>query len=91
MAKIYYVSITGNDANIGQTTAFPWKTKTKVNSVAFKAGDQILFKRGDTFFGTITMNQSGIAGIPIKYGAYGTGENPTITGFKTVSAWTNLG
>jgi parallel beta-helix repeat protein len=91
MATIYYVSSTGNDANSGLTTALPWKTLIKVNSRIFFAGDQILFNKGDTFHGSITVNGSGTSVNPITFGAYGTGANPIITGFTDVTAWTNLG
>jgi parallel beta-helix repeat protein len=63
----------------------------KVNASTFKAGDQILFQKGDTFYGTITVKNSGSSGNPITFGAYGTGADPIITGFTNVTAWTNLG
>jgi hypothetical protein len=91
MATTYYVSNSGNDANTGLTTSLAWKSISKVNSTTFKAGDQILFQKGGTFYGGITVNNSGIKGNPITYGAYGTGANPIITGLTTVTAWTNLG
>jgi parallel beta-helix repeat protein len=90
-AATYYVSSTGNDSNSGLATTLAWKTMAKVNSATFKAGDQILFNRGETFYGSLTISQSGVSGSPITLGAYGTGENPIITGFTNVSAWTNLG
>ena len=37
------------------------------------------------------ISRSGSSGKPITIGAYGTGANPVITGFTTVSGWTNLG
>ena len=43
------------------------------------------------FYGTLTISRSGSSGSPITIGAYGTGANPVITGFTTVSSWTNLG
>ncbi len=90
-AATYYVSSTGNDSNSGLATTLAWKTMAKVNSATFKAGDQILFNRGEIFYGSLTISQSGVSGSPITLGAYGTGENPIITGFTSVSAWTNLG
>ncbi len=90
-AATYYVSSSGNDTNSGLTESLPWATLTRVNSATFKAGDQILFQRGGTFYGSLTINQSGATGNPITIGAYGTGLNPVITGFTIVSAWTNLG
>src|SRR5674476_1471227 len=92
-ATDYYISSSGNDANNGLSSSTPWKTIAKVNSAfsLLKPGDRILFNRGNTFYGTITVTKSGSAGNPITIGAYGTGSNPIITGFTTVSAWTNLG
>jgi hypothetical protein len=88
---IYYISNTGNDGANGTTINTPWQNLSKISSTTFSAGDQILFKRGNTWYGSITINQSGTSGNPITFGAYGTGANPIITGFTTVAAWTNLG
>jgi len=92
-ATDYYISASGNDANTGLTISTPWKTITKVNSAFanMKPGDQILFNRGDTFYGSLVISKSGTSGSPITIGAYGAGEKPIITGFTTVTAWTNLG
>lgn len=90
-ATIYYVSSSGSDSNNGTSIATPFLTLSKVNSLTLVAGDQILFKKGDTFYGTITNNESGSIGNYITYGAYGTGNNPIISGFTSVTSWTNLG
>ncbi len=91
-ATTYYVSSsTGNDSNNGTSEAHAWKTLTKVNSFTPKPGDQILFKRGDTWIGGIIVKGFGTASSPVTYGAYGTGANPVISGFASVTAWTNLG
>ena len=62
-----------------------------INSTTIVAGDQVLLLRGQTFYGSLTINQSGSLNNRITIGAYGTGVDPIITGFTTVSAWTNLG
>lgn len=90
-ATVYYVSNSGNDTNSGLTSSLPWKTLAKVNATAFKAGDQILFQRGSVFYGSLTIKYSGTSGSPIVFGAYGTGENPMISGFTAVTSWNNLG
>jgi hypothetical protein len=91
-AKTYYVSNSGSDSNSGLLTSAPWKTTSKVSSfTGFVAGDQVLFNRGEIFYGSITINNSGTSGSPITFGAYGTGAKPIITGLTTVSGWTNLG
>jgi len=89
-ATNYYFSATGSDAGAG-TQASPYQTITKLNSLTPSAGDSILFNRGDTFYGSLTISHSGSSGNPIVYGAYGTGSDPIIIGFTTVSSWTNLG
>src|SRR6476620_3342319 len=92
-ATTYYFSESGNDANNGTSTSTPWKTISKFNSVfASKSpGDNFLFNRGDEFYGNLIISRSGSSGLPMTIGAYGSGANPVITGFTTVSAWTNLG
>jgi len=57
----------------------------------FKPGDRLLFKRGDVFYGTLIITKSGTAGSPITIGAYGTGNKPIITGFRSLTGWTNEG
>jgi len=62
-----------------------------IASMTFNPDDQLLFKAGETFSVSITINQSGTSGHPIIIGKWGTGANPIITGFTTVTLWTNLG
>jgi hypothetical protein len=94
-ATTYYIKAGGNDAAIGTSDATAWATITKVNSFwsagTFAPGDRILFNRGDVFYGTITVKESGTSGSPIVIGAYGTGNKPVIEGFTTISSWTNEG
>lgn len=90
-ANTYYVSSTGSDSNSGLTEVLAWQTITKVNSFPFSPGDQILFKRGDTFYGKLVISNSGSSGNTITYGTYGFGDAPVISGFATVSSWTDLG
>ena len=91
-ATTYYVSTTGsNDTNNGTSPSTPWETLTKVNSFTFSPGDNILFNRGSGWYGSLVISNSGTAGNPITYGAYGTGANPVISGFTNVSSWINLG
>ncbi|AHW62266.1 hypothetical protein FH5T_18580 [Draconibacterium orientale] len=87
-ATVYYVSASGDDANTGTSESQPWKTLAKVSSTSFSPGDQILFKRGDEWSGTITVTSSGSAGSPIVYGAYGSGEKPKIYGSEAITGWT---
>ncbi len=84
-ATNYYVSTSGNDAANGTSPSTPWRTLAKVCSFTFAANDSILLKRGDVFFGAITVNRNNL-----NYGAYGTGARPVITGFVTLSGWTSV-
>jgi parallel beta-helix repeat protein len=90
-AKIYYVSSSqGKDSNSGTSSSSPWKTISKVNSEMhyFNAGDQILFKRGDTWYTTsdsslMIHNVSASSDNRIKFGAYGSGARPKFSGNKS--------
>lgn len=88
----YYWSNAGADGNPG-TLASPFATITKFNSFfsSLSPGDSCLFRRGDTFYGAMIISRSGTSGSRIKIGAYSSGAKPIITGFTTLSAWTNLG
>ena len=87
-ATVYYVSNNGNDSNSGTSTSKSWKTLAKVNSFSFKPGDQVLFKKGDEWVGTLEVNSSGASGSPIVYSAYGTGAKPKIYGSEIITGWT---
>lgn len=89
-ATTYYVSSSGNTTNSGLTTSETWSL-AKVNSFTFSAGDQILLKRGDTFYGNIKITESGTLVNPIAISAYGSGAKPIVTGFVNVTSWVNLG
>ncbi|RYY19619.1 MAG: hypothetical protein EOP41_09650 [Sphingobacteriaceae bacterium] len=91
-AATYYVSSSGDDSRSAQTAQninTPWKTLSRVSQISssLQPGDQILFKRGEVFTGTLTISASGSAGNPIVFGAYGDGNLPEITGFVTLSGW----
>src|SRR5450759_47406 len=92
-ATNYYFSVTGNDANTGTSTSTPWQTLAEFNSVfsSRSPGDSLLFKRGDTFYGSLVISRSGSAGLPMIIGAYGTGAKPIITGLVTLTGWTSSG
>ena len=75
-ATTYYFSASGDDANNGTSASAPWKTLAKFNSVfsSLSPGDNILFNRGDVFYGGIAISRSGSSGSPIAIGAYGSGS-----------------
>lgn len=86
LANVYHVKTGGNNALNGLTDATAWADISNVNSFGFTAGDSILFKRANTFYGSITVSRAGL-----NFGAYGTGLNPIITGLSTVTGWVSLG
>ena len=92
----YFSSSDGGDARTAsqaQNPSTPWKSLAKLNSffANLQAGDSVLFKRGDTFYGSLTIGKSGSLGAPIVLGAYGSGSKPVLSGFTTVSGWTSFG
>ena len=102
MLSVYYVDATaGNDSWSGLAGSYasgttgPWKTIAKVNSMAFAAGDSILFKRGDTWREELVCD-SGTASGRITYGDYGdpTAPKPQILGSTErdlTTDWANIG
>jgi parallel beta-helix repeat protein len=92
----YFSSSQGDDSRTStqaQNSSTPWKSIDKLNSFAsnLKAGDQILFKSGDTFYGAISTTKSGTTSAPITFSSYGSGAKPVISGLTTVSSWTSKG
>ncbi len=89
----YYFSSSSGDDNRSSSQASnsltPWRSIDKLNSFfgSLQPGDQVLFKRGETFYGTINISKSGTTGSPIKIGVYGSGNKPIITGLVTLSGW----
>ncbi len=82
-ADYYLSSSKGKDTNNGSEKS-PWKTIEYLNQKVFATGDKILFKRGDVFRGEIKSYkiQPGL-----NFGAYGTGENPVISGSLPITKW----
>ena len=88
-AATYYIDATGGkDTNDGLAQTTAWKTIAKVNASSFRPGDQILFKKGETWREQLTVPSSGSAGNPITYGAFGNGALPVISSAGLVSSWT---
>ena len=95
--KYYFSSTEGNDFRTSiqaQNPSTPLQTLNRLSSLfsdVISPGDSILFKRGDTFYGSLVVSKSGADYAPIVICAYGTGPNPVISGFSTISSWTSLG
>src|SRR4030095_14663136 len=87
----YFSSTEGDDSRTSaeaQNSATPWKTISKLNSIisSLQPGDQILFKRGDIFYGSIVASKAGTSSQRIIFSAYGSGAKPIITGFTQVTS-----
>jgi parallel beta-helix repeat protein len=98
----YYVATNGDDANPG-TVAAPWKTLERVQAIlpALEPGNKILFRRGDTFRGSVTAigNINGSSepflNNPIIIGAYANPDGsdnsalpkPVISGMEVIGEW----
>jgi hypothetical protein len=78
-ADTYYVSAVGSDTNNGTSTATPWKTLAKVNSIVFQPGDIISLRSGDTFVGSLDLKGSGDDTDAIYLSNYGAGSLPIIS------------
>lgn len=77
----YYVDATnGNDANTGLSPSVPLQTIAAVNALTPSPDGSVLFKRGETWSGTITIPSAGIAESLITLGAYGSGAQPILNG-----------
>jgi parallel beta-helix repeat protein len=93
----YYFSATNGDDSRSPTQAMqvssPWRSLGKLNQVfaQLQPGDSVLFKRGEVFYGAIVAGQSGVAGKPIVFAAYGQGYDPIISGFSRLSGWKSGG
>jgi parallel beta-helix repeat protein len=92
----YFSAVSGDDSRTAaqaQNPSTPWKTIGKLNSYfgSLQPGDSVLFNRNETFYGSITVNNSGTASLPIVIGAYGTGDKPVITGLTTLTNWVSVG
>ncbi len=77
----YYVdAVAGNDANLGTSPDKAWQSLQKVSDAAIAPGDKVLFNRGNSWTGTLTLKQSGTRSYRIVVGSYGSGALPVIRG-----------
>lgn len=75
----YFDALDGKDTNIGTSEKSPYKSLTKVKNLELKAGDHILLKSGQTFYGNIELiGVVGEKGKPIVVSSYGEGEKPLV-------------
>lgn len=80
-ASTYHVDAeAGDDDNSGLSPAAAWRSLSKVNSMRFRAGDQLRFKAGTSHTGQFKPRGSGTSTSPITVGCYGEGPPPRIDG-----------
>ncbi len=88
----YFSNNSGDDSRTStqaQHSSTPWKSIRKLNSIfsILQPGDSVLFKRGETFYGSIILTKSGAAGSPVVISAYDKGDRPVITSLVKLSGW----
>lgn len=89
-AATFYVSSGGSDASSGTSAGEAWRTIDRVNSATLSAGDQVLFRAGDTWMVTSSVGRLR-AQTGVSYSRFGTGANPLIDGGGTAPAtWQGL-
>ena len=88
----YYISASYNGSN-GTSIGTRDRPFTNWSQVPLLSLDSIFFKRGEVFtiHSTLNIMQSGTAKKPLYIGAYGTGAKPVLSGFRTITDWTNTG
>ncbi len=83
-ASYYVDSIHGSDANPGTSPDRPWRTLAPVHAHDFLPGEVLNFARGSDWSGGLVIDDSGVAGNPITYRAYGSGAMPI---FRNSGPW----
>lgn len=83
-ATVYYVKSSGGTGDgLSAGTAWTFAQYKAVESTL--SNNTILLNRGDVFYGTLNPPSN------VVYNSYGFGANPIITGFTTLTSWTNVG
>jgi len=90
----YYVNASADDGGDGTTQALTgancaWNEISDVNSYmgSFAAADDVSLNRGDEWSDALEITDSGNAGNPITFQAYGTGADPIINGSNALTTW----
>lgn len=85
--RVFFIAPNGNDANSAtqaQSQSTPWKTLGS-HTGSLAANDTVKYQCGGTYFDSADVR------VPVALTSYGSGTQPVITGFYTVSIWTSLG
>lgn len=91
LATDFYVSNAGSDSNNGTSTDTPFLTIHQYTDHATHGTDDVIYlKKGDIFREQVSLNstESGTAGHPVTFDAYGTGALPIISGAKIQTGFT---
>jgi hypothetical protein len=91
LATNYYVAANGNDLVPTPSISTPWQSLAPLAGVTFMPGDTVFLRSGDTFRGTLTINQGGSSLAPLVITAYGSGARPVISGAVEVTGWSSTG
>ncbi len=75
-SAFYVDAVNGDDAADGRSESTAWRSLAKVNVTTFSPGDELCFRAGGSFTGSLHPLGSGTLAAPIVIGSYGTGEMP---------------
>jgi len=78
----YYVSADGKGKGLSEADPMPFSDTVKQS---YGAGDSLLFKRGDVFYGNVSPEVNAQPDAPFVIGAYGTGARPVISRAKYIT------
>jgi len=84
---VYYVSNAGDDTAAGTSPSTPWATAARAMTTLLRDGDQVLFRRNDTFIGSLNIQRYTpwkLGNARLLIGAYGSGRKPKISGYKSI-------
>lgn len=93
----FYVSAAGSDSAGGTSATTAWRSLSRVNRAlsdgTIARGDNVLFKSGDEFYGTINSIPTAADTEPVlTFGSYGSGARPRISNYKvcnSAAGWTS--
>ncbi len=83
----YYVRSDASGSGDGTDSLTNAWTLAQLNAATLVAGDSVAFKHDDSFFGKITVGQSGTVGNEIVYGTYGSGAKAKIYSSQIITGW----
>ena len=85
-SEAFYVdSVSGDDSLDGRSPETAWKSLARAGTAAVAPGGSLLFKRGCSWTGSITIPWSGVT-----VSAYGSGPLPLITNGSTAGSIVNI-